>query len=778
MMKDIKLAYLSLFIISATVICFEIIATRVSSVIFVNNYAFIVLSLAILGLGTGGIYSYYRKRNDNTYTGFIFNSIIATGSSFVVFIVAVIVLKITNAFLYFLLLFFPFFFAGIIYAQIFKIHADNSFKLYASDLGGAAIGSLVSLFVFDIFGAPNSILVMAVLILSLAGIFFPFKIKKYLSIFYSILILSLTFLIVNGNSSFLGKVPIGEFSEKDYYYVYPNAKQIAEITDSRWSIYGRSDLVQYSNQEMVKQLFIDGAAGSPMYAFNGNIRNPGQLLYSLIVSQSNAVPFFFLKEPEKNNMLIIGPGGGKEVLLGLFAGVNLITGVEINRDFVQIVKEHRDFNGGIYTDFPNVEIQINEGRHFIKQTPYQYDLVVIALPSTEQLQSIDNFAMSENYLLTVEALQDYLNLLTPEGRVIFTVHNKWELIRLITTSLTAFNNLGISDQEALNHFLILEQDFAPTIVITKNEFTQEQVTYTENIIKTFPKEMTPVTYLPYHWHNLKNTTINELLHKIQEKRIQVGQYVAENKYNISPCRDNSPYFYKIKKGVPEDFLWLLISVAVLNIVLISQPLLGLSKKVENVHIRTVLLMLAVFCCIGIGFIIIEVSLFQKLVLYLGSPTTSLSVLLISLLIGMGLGSFFSQRIFKKLRIKKILIACIAIVVTGILIFTFLPMLLAELLIRTLLIRALVCVLFLIPLGFFLGIPFPAAIQILKQHNFEKYIPWMYGVNGTMTVLGSVLAVIVSMIFGFSISFYLGLIFYVTLVILIIGFKINSGLNSN
>ncbi len=80
---------------------------------------------------------------------------------------------------------------------------------------------------------------------------------------------------------------------------------------------------------------------------------------------------------------------------------------------------------GIYTDFPNIKILAEEGRHFIKKTESNFDLIVMALPSTEQLQSIDSYAMSENYLLTVEAMKDYLKILTPEGRLILTVHNRW-----------------------------------------------------------------------------------------------------------------------------------------------------------------------------------------------------------------------------------------------------------------------------------------------------------------------------------------------------------------
>jgi spermidine synthase len=176
-------------------------------------------------------------------------------------------------------------------------------------------------------------------------------------------------------------------------------------------------------------------------------------------------------------MLIIGPGGGKEVLIGMFSSVQNITAVEINPDFVALVKNYRKFNGGIYTDFPNVHVLVQEGRHYIKRSNEKFDLIVMALPSTEQMQSIEPFAMSENYLLTVEAIQDYLKILTPEGSLIFTVHNTWELLRLIVTTASAFQEIGIESSDMQNHFAVLEAEYAPTIVIKRNAFTKEEVSH-------------------------------------------------------------------------------------------------------------------------------------------------------------------------------------------------------------------------------------------------------------------------------------------------------------
>jgi hypothetical protein len=157
--------------------------------------------------------------------------------------------------------------------------------------------------------------------------------------------------------------------------------------------------------------------------------------------------------------------------------------------------------------------------------------------------------------------------------------------------------------------------------------------------------------------------------------------------------------------------------------------------------------------------IVEVSLFQKLVLYLGSPTISLSILLSSLLVGMGTGSYFGRNVFVTDVRKRLQVVSLAIVVVGVLLFVVSPFLLAKSLEFALPLRAATTFVVILPLAFLLGIPFPSCIELLALDHKDRYIPWMYGVNGSMSVLGSVLAVILTMLFGFTPAYFVGLAFY-------------------
>ena len=500
-----------------------------------------------------------------------------------------------------------------------------------------------------------------------------------------------------------------------------------------------------------------------MYKFNGNIAHHDTLLNYLLLHHSTTIPFLFLTEEEKKNMLVIGPGGGGEILTGILEGVQKITGVEVNPDFVDIVKKYSDFDGGIYTNFPDVKIEVAEGRHFIKRTGQRYNIIVLALPSTKQLQNIDGLASSENFLLTVEAIKDYLKSLNQNGQLIFTLHNRWELVRLIVTTLYAFKENGIDNSEAVNHFMILGGDYTPTIVIKKSAYTVDEIKTIAKAAKSLPADFPRVTYLPFLNNPVNNEVENILLQNIKDGQRSLEEIIASNSSDISPVRDDSPFFYKVDKGVPGDFVNLLtatLAAALLSVIVPFRKIKSkLKKNRKDNEKEKVLLPLLIFICIGIGFMILEISLFQKFILYLGSPTIALSILLGSLLVGMGGGSFFGGKIYSQDVIKRLKSISGLIVITGVLLFVIHPLILNELLAYGLVIRVIACFVLLLPFGFLLGIPFPTGIQLLKQKNLVKYIPWMYGVNGIFSVLGSISAVILSMIFGFTLSFFIGLSMY-------------------
>ncbi|HVO75493.1 MAG TPA: hypothetical protein VMT35_15795, partial [Ignavibacteriaceae bacterium] len=268
----------------------------------------------------------------------------------------------------------------------------------------------------------------------------------------------------------------------------------------------------------------------------------------------------------------------------------------------------------------------------------------------------------------------------------------------------------------------------------------------------------------YNLKDAANTRENQLLKNILDGETSLSNYIGNDPYDISPVRDDSPYFYKVKRGIPGDYFRLFIGVVLFTLIVILIPYSLIKKKIKRNDLKALSVPLLIFICIGAGFMIVEVSLFQKLILYLGSPTISLSILLSSLLVGMGIGSFYGGKIYPGNNWKRLLIVGSLIVVIGILFSILHPLILGRILKYNLFYRTGTSFLMILPFGFLLGIPFPTTLQILKNENSSHLIPWMYGVNGAASVLGSVLAVILSMLYGFTYSFFIGLFFYTVIFI--------------
>ncbi len=771
--KENLLAYLIAFFLSVSVVSFEIISTRVSSVIFVHNYAFIILSLAISGLGCGSIFSFYKLNNviKENALNVILKFLRFYGFSLGLFIILITSLSVTNHFIFFIFLFIPFFIAGILYSQLFKFYSELSFRVYAFDLIGAATGSLLPLILLNALGASNLILLLSLTIIFISFFIKNFFEKRRTKILLVVLLAFIVLIFINGSRNILNKIPIGKFPEKDFYYVYPEASLQSEIIESRWSIYGRTDFVKYSHQDMVRQLFVDGAAGSQMYRFNGNIKNAGELLFELLLGHTTAIPFLFLDKNQKDSMLIIGPGGGKEILFGLFSEFKNIVGVEINPDFVNIVKKYSNFNGGIYTKFPNVNIFIKEGRHFVKQTNSKFDLLVVALPSTKQLQNIDAFAMNENYLLTVEAVKDYLNILTQEGMMIFTLHNKWELLRFLVTAMKAFEENRISNRNFVTHVVILESEYAPTVVIKKLPFNKDKLIEWKKRQDEFPSRFPKFTFMPLdlndanNFTSMKSTLINNFLYQVFHSQSTLKDFIKKHPYDITPCYDNKPFFYKASKFLPEEYLLLFVSWSIISSFFLFVVLARLKREYNKNKFLLLKKLLMIFISLGTGFMILEVILFQKLVLFMGTPTISLSVLLCSILLGMGLGSYNGHKIVSN-HFKRIFVVGLLIIFYGLILFLLAPIMLNKLLSLNQFTIIFMVFLLLLPLGFLLGIPFPTSIKLLKEEKLENYIPWMYGVNAIFSVFGSIFSMLLAMQYGFNISFFTGLLFYSLIVMVV------------
>jgi predicted membrane-bound spermidine synthase len=221
-------------------------------------------------------------------------------------------------------------------------------------------------------------------------------------------------------------------------------------------------------------IYVDGTAGSPMYRFNGNLRDPDPTVLHLKDSFPGFLPLLDLIDEEKDSALVIGSGGGRDVLLTLMAGFRRITAVEINKDLVEIVQTHSTYNGGIYSPSGNVKIVVDEGRHFLKHQRERYDLIFLSLPVTNSSRSLEGYSLTENFLFTRQSMEDYLTHLTEEGQVVVVTHNDAEVLRLLSIALVTLSKKGIGQEAAMRHIHLLGSDDYPVFVLKKRPFKPEE----------------------------------------------------------------------------------------------------------------------------------------------------------------------------------------------------------------------------------------------------------------------------------------------------------------
>jgi len=652
----------------------------------------------------------------------------------------------------------PFLAAGALFAEVYRTFPTISPKIYGLDLIGAAAGSYGVVIVLNNADGISTNFILS-LTASLSAVLFSLegqkKNGKELSISSAVLLISLV--LVGGNLAgiFSLNMPIGANSSKEIHDALSSFG--GKIIETKWSAFGRTDLVEFENYPDHMDIYIDGTAGSPMYRFDGNASNPGAPIQKLKSSFPGYFPLYHLRPNERDNALIIGPGGGRDILLALMGGVQKITAVEINKDLVEMVRRYAWFNGGIYTDLDNVEVVVEEGRNYLRRGKQKYDIIMLSLPVTNTSRSLEGYALTENFLFTLESIGDYLDHLTDEGRLVVVAHNDAEALRLLSLSLTALNEKGVGLKEAMRQIYIVGSDDYLVFVLKKAPFGPTEVF---SMLRAMPQfELDPVlSYFPYIRHP---GAVNPALLALASGTFALDDFVnivKKRGYDISPVTDNSPFFYKLEVGIPRPISLVFWSSFTIFVLILWMPSLYWKNRILHEQNRpkrkarlcsppfrpTVL-----FSMLGVGFMLIEISLIQRFVLFLGYPVLSLAVLLSSLLGGAGLGSLWSGRVAQDKVNRSIAMASLSVVVTVICYALAVPTAFKLLLGLALPLRLLASILMLIPLGFCLGIPFPLGIRWLKEKNQQHSIPWMWGINGVSSVIGSAMTVLVAISFGFT-----------------------------
>jgi len=492
---------------------------------------------------------------------------------------------------------------------------------------------------------------------------------------------------------------------------------------------------------------------------------------------SSALGFHLLSNIDnQGKILIIGPGGGLDILGGIYNGRKEIWGIEMNPNVkILLQNNYSDYSGNIY-EREGIKILTGEGRSVLKGLEQKFDLIQISLIGSSNTASGGFHSISENYLYTVEGFIDFWQHLSDGGSLNITRWLKFpprEIVRLCSISLEALSRMGIEKPE--NHLAVIRSWATSTLILSKKEIGEEEI----RAIKDFcDKRNFDTVYFPGIKEGDANINhvleqsyyyqeIDQLINSFKGDKLK--DFYDSYFFNVSAVTDNQPYFFytlkwqNIPKIIKSTGNWqpliewgnLIIFATFLqgiifSIIFIFLPLIlkGLPISKRKVKIPFLLY----FASLGLGYMLLEISFIQKFILYLANPAYSTSIIIFSFLSFSGLGSFYSKRIGRNyIRSLKIIILSLCVIL--LLYQIILPHVLNTTLKYSLLVRIFITIGLISPLGFLMGMPFPLGIRLVNSINQGKekgLIPWLWATNSFCSIIASVSAVIIALFFGFRV----------------------------
>ena len=508
----------------------------------------------------------------------------------------------------------------------------------------------------------------------------------------------------------------------------------------------------------VAKIFIDGGAGTNIISWDGTQVNRQELS-----SWMQYLPFTMMNDPKT---LIIGSGGGRDVVAAVVSGSTDVTSVEINPIIFETVKSYGSKAGDLYTH-ENVNANVDEGRSFVSRSADKYDIIYIPFVDTWASVSSGGLGVSENFLYTVEGFQQYYDHLTERGKVV-TIRWLIDSPRFVSTFVTLLEKNGIPREDTYKHIIMvgsdsIEKDPSVTMsILSKKPFTDEE-------IKFFSDSFARKGYKPIL---VPGQVAMEPYSKLLDGEISLQEFYNLFPTKAYPVTDDSPYFLSFEKPFPkilESLLFMSIGIAAIFLII---PYIWLKKSNDssgksNGVVRTKSIALY-FAALGIGFILIELSLLQKFILFLGNPTMTFAILLFTILLSSGLGSLASSKLVK-FGTRNLIFIIAGIAAIGLTYLSLLSPLIYSTISEPFEVKALISIGLLCPIGFLMGMPMPTGMRLVKSYA-PTFVPWMWAINGGFSVLGAVMAVIISIVYGGSYAMMLGIFVYIVALIVSLTWK--------
>ena len=740
--------YLGVALTTLATLLLELALTRIFSVVFYYHFAFLCISIALFGLGAGGVFSYLVAGwRGNLFTKL---GVLAAAASLLVLVALVFLLTRpgdpgygTLALVYFSSAL-PFFATGTVVSLVVAETIERVNRIYFFDLAGAATGCLLLIPLLDWVGGPNTVAAASAVYALSACVWFDLAENRKLRAAAGGLFVAVAALLVCNSGQSLIDIR------------YAKGKPITGECFVKWNSFSRIALKGRQGSAMIV-IDADASTGIPFYDFaHLSEKDRKNLFY-----QGPGLPYL-LRPGAKT--LVIGAGGGSDLARALASGSRDVTGVEINPIIATTIMRERfpDLSLHLYQR-PEVRIVVEDGRSFVRRTPEKYQVLQATLVDTWASTAAGAFALSENSLYTSEAFYEYLDHLSEDGLLVFS---RWgfdpprESLRLLSLASAALERLG--EAEAWRHVAVVREGSVhdlggwgalDTVFIGRKPLSAGDLSGLRAALGQGPFE---AVYLP-------DAQIANPFTEMLRGRDRAG-FLRRYPYDVSPVSDNRPFFFytvqprdlwtflssasrkaadfRLNTAVPVLFGLMLVSVLATTVILALPWLLLRSRLPRGAGVAG---FLWYFIFIGVGYILIQVALVQKFVLLLGHPTYALTVIIFSMLLASGLGSYFSQRLVGGsdqrlagvLTLVALLVGVLAALVSQVIDAGVGWPLAAKFTASVLLIA---------PAGFLMGMPFPAGLRRLEQRSAPA-VKWAWSLNAAASVMGSVGAVVLAIYLG-------------------------------
>ncbi|MEI6668855.1 MAG: hypothetical protein WCP29_11920 [Acidobacteriota bacterium] len=708
--------YAGIFLITLSGLMFEIGLTRIFSATIWYHFAFIAISVALLGWGLGGFAVHLLRRRValTMERAATLTFAYALAIPLCLWLIVRVPFHPDRLPFYFAVSLFPFLLAGMALSMVFTIRRQQATTLYFADLLGASIGALAVTGMLSLLGGENAVLAVSLAPLAASACLWP-RLRVPAGVAIGLVLIAVS---VNEQT---GLFKIRSAPTKGMYQ-HMAATPEARVALTGWNAYSRIDAVTGFESPYLARLYIDSDAWTSILEWDGRTESVARL-----TEWYRALPFKVA--PEHPKTLIIGPGGGSDVLVSIAAGSEKVTAVEMNPLMLQFVRHFGAKAGNLY-DHPKVETILSEGRNFIRRTDRQFDVILLGFVDSWAAVASGGLSLSENHLYTVEAFQAYVDHLTPDGELVIL---RWDVdvARLVANAVAL---LGPAEAGKRVGVFVERRDGGPNdppqmiFILKKRAFTEAE----RDRMAAWPTAR-PIVIPGRH--------VEEPYAALFSGRTTLAQYVEAADTRVDPVFDDRPFFFARQKpwGIPATmnraFFLILAPIATLCVVFVA---FGKPRgEATGPYARS----LAYFAALGLGFIAVELALLQHLTLLLGHPIFTLSILLFTLLAAGGLGSMSSARF----SMGKV---CAGIATLAVIYAFALPQVVPALLWMPLGARIAIAIVVAAPLGFLMGMPFPRGLQASGTGPFPPP-PFYWGLNGIFSVGGSLGTMSVAVVFGFT-----------------------------